>query len=137
MAASKSIPVSGRFLLDTNIVIALFAQEEAVQQQLAAASEVFVPSIVLGELYYGARKSARVATNVARVDAFAASSAILVCGTATAQQYGDIKSALRAKGRPLPENDIWIAAVAKQYGLTLVSRDGHFDEIDGLLVEVW
>jgi predicted nucleic acid-binding protein len=52
---------TGRFLLNTNIVIALFAEEAAVQQRLAEANEVFVPSIVLGELYYGARKSVRVA----------------------------------------------------------------------------
>jgi tRNA(fMet)-specific endonuclease VapC len=129
--------MSGRFLLDTNIVIALFAKEAAIQQQLAATTEVFVPSIVLGELYYGARKSARVAMNVAQVNAFAASSAVLVCDTATGQHYGEIKNVLRAKGRPIPENDIWIAGIAKQYNLTLVSRDGHFNEIDGLSVEVW
>ncbi len=129
--------MSGRFLLDTNIVIALFATEAVVLQQLAAVTEVFVPSIVLGELYFGARKSARVATNVAQVDAFAASSAVLVCDTATANHYGEIKNVLRAKGRPIPENDIWIAAIAKQHSLTLVSRDGHFNEIDGVSVEVW
>ncbi len=50
-----------RFLLDTNIVIALFAQEAAVLQQLSRALEVFVPSIVLGELYYGAEKSSNAA----------------------------------------------------------------------------
>jgi len=129
--------MSGRFLLDTNMVIALFAQEVAVQQRLATATEVFVPSIVLGELYYGARKSARVATNVAQVDVFAASSAVLACDTATSQQYGEIKHELRAKGRPIPENDIWIAAIAVQYGLTLVSRDGHFSEIGSLSIEAW
>ena len=101
---------TGRFLLDTNIVIALFARETAVQQRLAEASEVFVPSIVLGELYYGARKSTRVTENLARIDEFVASSTVLPCDTATAQQYGDIKNTLRAKGRPIPENDIWIAA---------------------------
>ncbi len=129
--------MSGKFLLDTNIVIALFANEAGVQQQLATAAEVFVPSIVVGELYYGARKSARVAMNVAPVDAFAASNAILVCDTASSQNYGEIKHDLRAKGRPIPENDIWIAAIAKQYDLTLVSRDGHFSAIDGLKVETW
>ncbi len=128
---------TGRFLLDTNIVIALFAEEAAVQQRLAEANEVFVPSIVLGELYYGAHKSARVAENLARLDDFVASSTVLACDTVTAQQYGDIKNTLRAKGRPIPENDIWIAAIAMQYHLTLVARDGHFHEVDGLRVEEW
>ncbi len=129
--------MSGRVLLDTNIVIALFAKEAIVQQHLAEVGEVFVPSIVLGELYYGARKSTQVEANLARIDAFAASTAILVCDTATARQYGDIKNQLRAKGQPIPENDLWIAAIAQQYQLTLATRDGHFRAIDGLLVEQW
>jgi tRNA(fMet)-specific endonuclease VapC len=128
---------TGRFLLDTNIVIALFAGEVAVQKRLIESSEVFVPSIVLGELYYGAQKSTRVTENLARIDEFGASSTVLPCDTATAQQYGDIKNALLAKGRPIPENDIWIAAIAIQYQLTLVARNGHFHEDDGLRVEAW
>jgi tRNA(fMet)-specific endonuclease VapC len=128
---------TGRFLLDTNIVIALFAREAAVQQRLAEASKVFVPSIVLGELYYGARKSTRVAENLARLDEFVVSSTVLPCGTATAQQYGDIKNKVRAKGRPIPENDIWIAAIAMQHQLTLVAPDGHFHEVDDLQIEAW
>ncbi|MCU0526885.1 MAG: PIN domain-containing protein [Elainella sp. Prado103] len=51
--------MSGRFLLDTNIVIALFADEAIVKENLAQAGEVFIPSIVIGELCYGARKSMR------------------------------------------------------------------------------
>lgn len=129
--------MNGRFLLDTNIIIALFASDVAVQQYLAEAEEVFIPSIVLGELYYGARKSARVEANIARLEEFSASTAVLTCDSVTAQHYGDIKNRLRAKGRPLPENDIWIAAIAKQYTLSLVSRDEHFSHIDDLLVNVW
>jgi tRNA(fMet)-specific endonuclease VapC len=105
--------MSGRVLLDTNIVIALFAKEAAIQQRLAETDEVFVSSIVLGELYYGAQKSSHVEANIARVNTFAAASAVLVCDTATAQYYGAIKNHLRAKGHPIPENDIWIAATAR------------------------
>lgn len=129
--------MSGRLLLDTNIVIALFAQDTLVQDRLAASEEVFVPSVVLGELYYGARKSGRVRTNVARIDEFAASNAVLECDIETARQYGHIKNLLRTKGRPIPENDIWIAAIAQQHQLTLISRDEHFKEVDGLLLESW
>jgi tRNA(fMet)-specific endonuclease VapC len=50
---------------------------------------------------------------------------------------GEIKNQLRAKGRPIPENDIWIAAIAIQYQLILVVPDGHFHEVGGLQVEVW
>ena len=129
--------MSGRVLLDTNIVIALFAKEAVVQQRLAAADEVFVSSIVLGELYYGAQKSSRVEANIARVNTFAAANAVLVCDTTTAQYYGTIKTHLRAKGHPIPENDLWIAATARQHQLTLVTRDGHFQAVEGLLVEQW
>ncbi|MGH8471275.1 MAG: type II toxin-antitoxin system VapC family toxin, partial [Gammaproteobacteria bacterium] len=127
----------GRYLLDTNIVIAIFAAEPAVLQRVATVDEVFVPAIALGELYYGARKSARSEANINRIDEFAGAMAILGCDGATARHYGRIKDELRAKGRPIPENDIWIAAVATQYGLTVVSRDDHFANIAGLPVEVW
>jgi tRNA(fMet)-specific endonuclease VapC len=129
--------MSGKVLLDTNIVIALFAKEAVIQQSLAEVDEAFVSSIVLGELYYGAQKSSRVEANIARVNMFAAANAILVCDTATAQHYGAIKNHLRAKGHPVPENDIWIAATAKQHQLTLVTRDEHFQAVEGLLVEQW
>lgn len=62
---------------------------------------------------------------------------MLVSDTATGQAYGQIKSALRAKGRPIPENDIWIAAIAMQYNLVLATRDEHFREVDGLVIETW
>jgi len=62
---------------------------------------------------------------------------VLTCDAQTARLYGDVKNGLREKGRPIPENDVWIATIALQHGLVLVSRDGHFDEIDHLLREVW
>jgi len=129
--------MSGRLLLDTNIVIALFAGEADIQEHLEQAEEVFTPCIVLGELYFGARKSGRVRENLARIDEFALSSSVIGCDTDTAREYGAIKDILRAKGRPIPENDIWIAAITRQYGLVLVTRDTHFDGIDGLEIEVW
>ena len=129
--------MNGRFVLDTNIVIAIFAKEAVVQASLANATEVFIASIVLGELYYGAYKSSRVTENVAKINEFAANNSVLVCDTRTAEEYGQIKNGLRAKGRPIPENDIWIAALAKQYGLKLVTRDGHFGEVNGLTIEAW
>jgi tRNA(fMet)-specific endonuclease VapC len=96
-----------------------------------------VPSIAIGELYYGAYKSARVEANRTRIDKFVSTYAVLACDAVTAVLYGQIKNRLRQKGRPIPENDIWIAAIAQQYQLTLVSRDEHFREVDGLLVETW
>ncbi|HLE89737.1 MAG TPA: type II toxin-antitoxin system VapC family toxin [Anaerolineales bacterium] len=129
--------MSGKCLLDTNIVIALFANETAVKDNLARTDEVFVSSVVIGELCYGAHKSTRAKENLSRIDDFASSSLVLGCDTETARVYGEIKNSLRLKGRPLPENDIWIAAIAVQHNLTLVSRDAHFSEIENLEVVAW
>ncbi|MDY6900971.1 MAG: type II toxin-antitoxin system VapC family toxin [Cyanobacteriota bacterium] len=129
--------MSGRYLLDTNIIIALFADEEAVKNNLAQASEVFIPSNTVGELFYGARKSGRVQANLARVDKLIANSTVLECDADTARLYGDIKNKLRLKGRPLPENDIWIAAIALQHNLVLVTRDAHFQQVENLQSLSW
>jgi tRNA(fMet)-specific endonuclease VapC len=129
--------MSGKYLLDTNIIIALFVDEAIVKDSLTQASEVFIPSIVIGELCYGARKSGRVGTNLARVDELVADSRILVCDAETARQYGEVKNKLRLRGRPLPENDVWIAALALQHVLTLVTRDAHFQEVENLQTAAW
>lgn len=129
--------MSGRFLLDTNIVIALFADEEIIKDNLAQASEVFIPSIVIGELYYGARRSRRIEANLARVDELVAGNSILMCDAETARQYGAVKNRLKLKGRPLPENDVWISALALQHNLTLVTRDAHFQEVENLQTVNW
>ena len=129
--------MSGKCLLDTNIVIAIFSRDEAVMTELAKSREIFIPSVVLGELYYGAQKSAHKKENTAVIDKFASANTILACDLDTARQYGKIKESLLAKGRPIPDNDIWIAAIAFQHHLPLVTRDLHFNEIKGLAIKSW
>lgn len=129
--------MSGRFLLDTNIIIALFASESSILSNLAKADEVFIPSIALGELYYGTRKSGRFQKNLERIEEFAANNTLVECDANTARQYGDVKNRLRIKGRPLPENDVWIAALALQHDWTLVTRDAHFQEVESLQTIAW
>ena len=131
------MPMNGRFLLDTNIIIGLFSKDASVQARLRETEEIFVPNTVLGELYYGARNSTRIEENLSKVDDFAADNKILASDFDTAKLYGSIKSDLRLKGKPIPENDIWIAAIAKQHDLTLVSRDSHFKAVEDLLLEEW
>ena len=129
--------MSGRFLLDSNIVIALFARDTTILEHLARAEAILIPTIVIGELYYGARKSARASENIARLEAFAAVVPVLGCDAHTARHYGQIKDDLRRKGQPIPENDIWIAAIALRHGLTLVTRDVHLSKIDALPLAAW
>ena len=99
------MPPTGRVLLDTNILIALFANEPAVRRGIEAAEAVFVPVIALGELLYGAHRSARPTENLERLASFAAAAAVLLCDVATASAYGELKATLRAHGTPIPEND--------------------------------
>ena len=129
--------MNGRYLLDTNIVIALFAEEKKVIERVNQASEVYLPSIVIGELYYGAYNSKRKEENINKIDNLRVEVSILNCDDFTAKFYGEVKTQLRRKGTPIPENDLWIAATALQYDLTLVARDSHFDNIDGLKLEKW
>ncbi|HEY0070450.1 MAG TPA: type II toxin-antitoxin system VapC family toxin [Chloroflexia bacterium] len=125
------------YLLDTNIVIAFFAGDTNVRSQFASADKVSIPSIVLGELYFGAEKSEHVQQNVARADNFARETGVLACDAGTARLYGIITNRLRLKGRPIPYNDVWISAVALQYDQVLVTRDAHFREVQDLKLERW
>lgn len=129
--------MGGNFLLDTNVVIAFINRDASVIGKVSEASAIAVPSVVLGKLYYGAEKSAKVRYNLDRIEEFSVSRIIISCDQGTARQYGAIKQALHVRGRPIPENDIWIAATALQHGLALVTRDAHFFEIDGLTPVEW
>jgi tRNA(fMet)-specific endonuclease VapC len=91
-------------ILDTNVVIALFAEDSSVQKNLKKADEIFLSSIVLGELYYGALNSSRIEENIAQIEKFAAESVILGVNASTAVEYGKIKKDLKLKGIPIPEN---------------------------------
>lgn len=129
--------MSGKYLLDTGIVIALFANERTVVEQIEDAEEIFIPSIVIGELYYGARKSGRVRENVARIELFAEANVVLLCDNETSRWYGVIKDLLRQKGSLIPENDVWIAALALRQGLVLVTRDSNFEAVTNLKTVSW
>ena len=128
--------MSGRALVDTNIVIAVFAGDPAAMESLEDKTAVYLCVPVIGELRYGALASARVEQNLARLDEFSKVVEVLPCDSETAVCYSAVKFDLRKKGRPIPENDVWIAGIAVQHGLTLVSRDSHFQEIEGLDLEL-
>jgi tRNA(fMet)-specific endonuclease VapC len=126
-----------RFALDTNIVSALLKGESTIADQIDAAESVFLPIIVVGELYYGAAFSSQVDKNTEDIRKITSRYPILSLDEDTTIAYGSIKTGLRRKGKPIPENDIWIAAIAIQNDLVLVTRDNHFKEIDGLPLIAW
>lgn len=129
--------MSGSYLLDTNVLIALFAADPRVEERFAREEEVSLSVVALGELFYGAEKSSKRDVNLARLEGFAAENPVLGCGLETARIFGRLKCHLRERGRPIPVNDLWIAATALEHGLTVVTRDEHFSEVQGLATEAW
>ena|SRR5690554_410681 len=126
-----------RVLLDTNIVIELFKGNSSIISRLKNRKSVDVPVAVLGELLLGAYCSSNPEKHLKIVNAFLEKCHVLVTDNETAKQYALIKAGLLRKGKPTPENDIWIAATAKRHNLKLVTSDKHFDEIDSIEIEKW
>ena len=123
-------------LPDTNILIAALRRDQVVRQQLATVT-VLLSAIVLGELYDGAYASRQAARELSELAALIAGSTVLPCDQGTAAVYGQIRLTLRRAGTLIPDNDIWIAASAIQYGVPVITRDSHFKSVPGLLVERW
>jgi tRNA(fMet)-specific endonuclease VapC len=131
------MPVSGRYLLDTSVLVPLTDGDAEVLARADEAAALYVPVIALGELQFGAEKSSDQEGNRARVDALASAIAVVPCDAQVARVYGRVKDGLRRIGRLIPENDIWIAATALRHGLILATRDTHFAAVKGLAVEYW
>lgn len=121
-------------LLDTNAYSDLKRGHAGVAMIVRKATRVLLSAVVAGELLYGFRRGARFERNWKDLERFLESPfvAFLPVTLETADRFARIASALRAKGTPIPTNDIWIAAHAMETGATLVSEDRHFKEVDGL-----
>lgn len=124
-------------LLDTNIISAWLKGDKTIADFIDSQKRIFIPVIVIGEMHYGAQYSTDVKKNSDNIQKVTNHYEILYVDHHTALVYGEIKAALRKKGRPIPENDIWIAAIAKLHNLTLITRDAHFNEVAGLPIEKW
>ena len=109
----------------------------AASARIGPDAALCVPITVVGELFRGAQKSGRVAANLRRVENFSTGVKILAHDMETARRYGLIQHVLRLKGKPLTQNDAWIAATAMRFDLPLVTRDKHFDYVDGLKIVAW
>ena len=123
-----------KVLLDTNAYSALKRGVDAAIRQVTRAETVLLSTVVAGELLSGFRQGARLRKNLDELDAFLENPHVSVVPVtlATADRFGRIAASLRAKGRPIPANDIWIAAHAMETGAQLLSFDTHFGEVDGL-----
>jgi len=124
-------------LLDSSVIVRHFRDAAALSDKLAAYEELYVPQTALGELYYGAFKSGRAEKNIAQIERFLVAADVLGADNETARQYGQIAAQLARNGTPIPQNDIWIAAVAIQCGLPVATADDHSRRVEGLSVLLW
>jgi tRNA(fMet)-specific endonuclease VapC len=122
--------IGNKLLLDTNIVIELFRGNAVVIAMLDKQEKVYLPTAALGELYLGAYRSANVPKKLQEIQSFLESCIVLYTDATTSDKYAIIKTALLNKGKPIPENDIWIAATALHYEIPLYTFDGHFEEVE-------
>ena len=124
-------------LLDTSAYSQLRRGHQAILDVLRRSATIALSAIVLGELHSGFRAGNRCAENIAQLAEFLSKPSVRVLNVTeeTALRYAEIDVYLRKKGRPIPRNDVWIAAVALEHGLHLVTLDAHFREIPLLLIQ--
>jgi tRNA(fMet)-specific endonuclease VapC len=124
-----------RVLLDTNAYVAFKRGEAEIVELLRLPDEIVLSTVVLGELLAGFAAGQREARNRQELAQFLASPRVVVVPVdeTTASCYASVFALLRRKGRPIPVNDLWIAATALQHGLLLVTFDEHFQAIEGLM----
>jgi len=124
--------VSGNSVaLDTSIAIDVLA-DRAESFTSQPITEFLLPVPVVGELRYGALNSRRAEENLAEVERLVARCRVLDITLVTAEVYARLRLDLKKKGKPIPENDLWIAALCMEHEVKLAAVDGHFDAVDGL-----
>jgi tRNA(fMet)-specific endonuclease VapC len=124
-------------ILDTNALSAFVDGDAGIGAALRLEVRAAIPVIVLGEFRYGIAESRHRAAYEAWLEAQLPHFEILTVTDGTAIVYAGLRSALRRLGRPIPANDAWIAALALQHGLPVLSRDTHFDVVAGLKRKSW
>jgi tRNA(fMet)-specific endonuclease VapC len=126
---------TGRLMLDTNAYTALLAGDRRIAELLASCEAVLVSPVMIGELYDGFLGGSRQTENRLMLERFREKPRTLLVPITdnSSEWFAEIKRMLRLKGKPIPMNDVWIAASCMEYGARLVSFDKHFAAIDGLL----
>jgi predicted nucleic acid-binding protein len=121
-------------VLDTNAYSGLMRGDARFTNPVRAADRLILPAIVLGELLYGFRLGNRNRENREQLDQFLKSAFVdfRPVNRAVCERYALLMQQLRKKGRPIPSNDVWIAAHTLAEGAELLTKDEHFSEIDGL-----
>lgn len=124
-------------ILDTNAVSSLAKQVPGIKTVLNAAASLVIPVPVIGEYRFGIAQCDRRASLAKWFESFLADCLVLDITDETANYYAAIRLELGRIGKPIPTNDIWIAALCRQHNFPLLSRDRHFDVVSGLKRLEW
>ncbi len=138
MSSDKSTKMSGTDVaLDTSSAIAVLNSDPSAVPLLTVYSRVFIPFPVEAELLFGAMNSSRSEDNQRKVDAFVEDCERIISGPEVIRRYAMVRLSLKRRGKPIPNNDIWIAACALARSIQLATRDEHFEEVEGLTLLRW
>jgi len=129
--------VNGDALLDSSVVIPYLRKDPVIGQQIRKCRLLYLSTTVVGELYCGAYLAGDPARVLGEIRNFLRGVTALTPGDDTADYYGRIRAALAKAGTQIPENDIWIAAIAMEHQLPLAARDAHFKLVAGITVLTW
>lgn len=125
-----------KILLDTNGYVAFKRGDKDAIHTIQRTTTIGFSVVVLGELLAGFSAGSKESTNREELKAFLDSPRVVLLNVseATSEFYAKVFSGLKQKGKPIPTNDLWIAATALEHGYAVFTYDRHFKEIDGLLV---
>jgi len=124
-------------IIDTNALSDIFKENDTIKAHLENANHLYVPVIVLGEYRFGIKASTKSEELTTLLSDFMNTVQELIIGAKTASYYADIRWELKNNGTPIPENDIWIAALCREFNEPILSRDSHFDYIKGITRLTW
>lgn len=124
-------------ILDTNALSALADKDSALLEVISNASSLALPFVAYAEFRYGLLGSKRPAPGMQLLEQLACCIPLLLPDLKTIQQFSVIKDQLKRAGRPIPDDDIWIASLAVQHQMPVLSRDQRFDHITGIERVSW
>lgn len=119
-------------IIDTNALSAVAEDHPDVVAPLAQSDQMAIPVIVLAEYRFGIAQSRHRAAYESWLTKLLRDCIVLDVNEVTAIRYAEIALELKRTGKPIPTNDLWIAALCRQHSLPLLSRDRHFDLVTGL-----